>query len=281
MGTEDSKGPILGVDLELCKSYLAVVEPGQPARVVEVVGAENPQLTAALTGSGSWGGEVACFNLVRPTSRVVVLSSGLFGDRLAEMARLRGAQVQVVRAEEGVIPWNLLKEALSLRPDVFGVVHVESSIGVEIPLVDVLELARKVSPHSFTVVDAVASAGAVPLKLQGLADYVYSASQKGFEAPAGLAPIAVSPRALAYAESPSYYGDLHRVWGFWERGMYHHTPAVPLIEALERATRRLLAEGLEHRRERMGGRGMIGLRPPTEYEVKEILKKIQEELCTA
>ncbi|ADH65408.1 hypothetical protein Mesil_3618 (plasmid) [Allomeiothermus silvanus DSM 9946] len=45
---EHSQTLTLGVDLGLHKSYLAVVEPGQPARVVEVVGAENPQLTAAL-----------------------------------------------------------------------------------------------------------------------------------------------------------------------------------------------------------------------------------------
>lgn len=29
------------------------------------------------------------------------------------------------------------------------------------------------------------------------------------------------------------------------------------------------------------GQGVIGLRPPSKYEVKEILEKIQEELCTA
>lgn len=31
----------------------------------------------------------------------------------------------------------------------------------------------------------------------------------------------------------------------------------------------------------LGGRGVIGLRPPSRYEIKEILHKIQEELCTA
>lgn len=48
MGQEHPEGPILGVDLGRYKSYLAVVEPGQPARVVEVVGVENPELFAAL-----------------------------------------------------------------------------------------------------------------------------------------------------------------------------------------------------------------------------------------
>lgn len=38
----------LGVDLGLYRSYLAIVTPGQPARVVEVVGVENPELFAAL-----------------------------------------------------------------------------------------------------------------------------------------------------------------------------------------------------------------------------------------
>jgi hypothetical protein len=45
----------LGVDLGLYKSYLAVVEPGPPARVVAVVGVENAELTAALKRRGRAG----------------------------------------------------------------------------------------------------------------------------------------------------------------------------------------------------------------------------------
>jgi alanine-glyoxylate transaminase/serine-glyoxylate transaminase/serine-pyruvate transaminase len=205
--------------------------------------------TAALTGSGSWGAEVAALNFLGPSSRVVVLSAGLFGDRLAEMASLRGAQVHVVRTdEEGRVPFGLLAEAVrAVKPDLFAVVHVDTSTGIMVPLDDVLEMVRAASPYTLTVVDAVASAGAMPLKLDGLADYVFTASQKGLEALAGLAPIAVSARGMAHVRPASWYGDLKRIWAFWEKGEYHHTPAVPLIEALQKAVDMALADGLAER----------------------------------
>lgn len=106
------------------------------------------------------------------------------------------------------------------------------------------------SPYTLTLVDTVASAGVIPLALEGLADYAFTASQKGLEAPAGLAPIAVSPRGLAHARPATWYGDLARIWAFWEKGEYHHTPAVPLLEALEKALARVLQEGLPEREKR-------------------------------
>jgi alanine-glyoxylate transaminase/serine-glyoxylate transaminase/serine-pyruvate transaminase len=205
--------------------------------------------TAALTGSGSWGAEVGMMNLAGPNSKVLVLSGGLFGQRLAEMARIRGALVHTVELdEEGKVPWGLLGEALkAFKPDLFAAVHVDTSAGVMVPIHDVLEFVRAASPYILTLVDAVASAGNVPLALDSLADYAFTASQKGLEAPAGLAPIAVSARGMAHVRPASWYGDLKRVWAFWEKGEYHHTPAVPLIEALEKALTRILQEGIPER----------------------------------
>lgn len=208
--------------------------------------------TAALTGSGSWGGEVACMNFLDPTKRALVLSGGLFGARLAEMARLRGAQVHVVEfTEKGEVPWGLLGDALhTVKPDVFFCVHVDTSTGVMVPVHEVLEFVRGTSPYTLTVVDTVASAGVIPLHLEGLADYVFTGSQKGLEAPAGLAPIALSARGLSHARPASWYGDLTRVWEFWEEGRYHHTPAVPLVQALEKALSEVLREGIPERERR-------------------------------
>lgn len=120
--------------------------------------------TAALTGSGSWGGEVACMNFLDPTKKALVLSGGLFGARLAEMARLRGAQVHVVELTgEGKVPWGLLGDALhSVKPDLFFCVHVDTSTGTMVPVHEVLEFVRNASPYTLSVVDTVASAGNVP-----------------------------------------------------------------------------------------------------------------------
>jgi alanine-glyoxylate transaminase/serine-glyoxylate transaminase/serine-pyruvate transaminase len=165
------------------------------------------------------------------------------------MARIRGALVHTVELdEEGKVPWGLLGEALrTFKPDLFATVHVDTSTGIMVPVHEVLEFVRAASPYALTLVDTVASAGNIPLALDGLADYVFTASQKGLEAPAGLAPIAVSARGMAHARPASWYGDLKRVWAFWEKGEYHHTPAVPLIEALGKALARVLQEGISER----------------------------------
>lgn len=207
--------------------------------------------TAALTGSGSWGAEVAGMNFANHLTHAVVLRTGLFGDRMAEMFRLRGAVVHVVEAPEGRVPWDHLKDLLiTTRPTLFGFVHVDTSTGIALPHLEVAEFIRTLSPDTLVILDAVASAGTMPLELDGLVDYAFTASQKGLEAPAGLAPIMVSSRALAWAKSASWYGDLKRIYAFWEKGEYHHTPSVPLILALEKAVERVLAEGLAERKER-------------------------------
>lgn len=56
-----------------------------------------------LTGSGTGGLEAAIVNLLSPGDRVVVVSIGSFGDRLAEIARAFGAEVTLVSVELSLI----------------------------------------------------------------------------------------------------------------------------------------------------------------------------------
>ena len=102
---------------------------------------------------------------------------------------------------------------------------------------------------ALTVVDAVTSLGAMPLKTDAWGiDVCYSCSQKGLGAPSGLAPLSFSARALAKkVPSRSFYLDLALLEDYWVRRKYHHTISAPLIYAVREALTIVEEEGLEQR----------------------------------
>src|SRR3954467_1316346 len=66
----------------------------------EVLGTRNI-CTLPMSGTGSSGMETCLVNLVEPGDRVLVGVNGVFGTRLAEVARRAGAEVTVVEQEWG------------------------------------------------------------------------------------------------------------------------------------------------------------------------------------
>jgi alanine-glyoxylate transaminase/serine-glyoxylate transaminase/serine-pyruvate transaminase len=79
------------------------------------------------------------------------------------------------------------------------------------------------------------------------ADVVYSGSQKALGAPSGLAPMTLSPRALAIGPGRSFYLDIKLLQDYWIGHKYHHTISAPLVFALDEALVAIEEEGLEAR----------------------------------
>ncbi len=217
-----------------------------------VFGTAN-ELTMPMSGTGSAGMETCVVNLVEPGDRVLVGVHGVFGTRLAEVARRAGAEVETVEA-----PWGRPLDPDDFRRvakagyDVLCVVHAETSTGVLTDLAPFAAIARETD--ALLLVDAVTSLGGVPVEADrhGL-DAVYSGTQKCLSCPPGLSPITLSDRArqkLASRRSPvrSWYLDLNLIARYWggERA-YHHTAPVNMIYALHEALRLVLDEGLEQR----------------------------------
>src|SRR3989337_3482126 len=75
------------------------------------------ELTLAVSGTGTAAMEAALSNLIEPGDTMLACVQGYFGDRLAEMGRRYGAQVE--RLE---VPWGdvhdpaTIESALSRRP---------------------------------------------------------------------------------------------------------------------------------------------------------------------
>ena len=209
-----------------------------------------------VSGTGSAGMEAGLANLLEPGEVAVVGDNGYFGERLAEIARRHGAEVDRVSAEWGrTIDPEDVKAALERHPRVklLAVVHAETSTGVLQPLEELSRLAHE--HDALFMVDAVTSLGGSPVRVDELGiDFCYSASQKCLGAPPGLAPVAMSPAALAAIdnrkETPrTWYLDLGLIRKYWEGGtrVYHHTAPMSMIFALREALRVVLEDGLPTR----------------------------------
>jgi alanine-glyoxylate transaminase / serine-glyoxylate transaminase / serine-pyruvate transaminase len=222
----------------------------------------------AVSGTGTSGMEAAVASLVREGTMAVVVVSGYFGDRLAQMCERYGAIVQRVEFEWGraADPEALRRTLRGTGAEVVAMVHAETSTGVLNPVEALCGVAHE--HGAYTIVDAVTSLGGHPVDMSACgADVVYSCTQKCLGAPPGLAPIAFGPRALARAGGRSFYLDARLLQDFWVHRKYHHTISAPLVYALREALLAVEEEGIEcrwtrhrrHHRVLAAGLGSMGL----------------------
>lgn len=217
---------------------------------------ENP-LTFAVSGTGHAGMECAMLNLLEPGETILVLQNGVWGQRAADLGRRLNLDVKLLHVGEGqVISMEDFCEAVeTFKPAVAFLCHGESSTGVVHPLAGFGEVCRK--NGALLLVDTVASLGAAPFHADELqVDCVYSASQKVFNCPPGLAPISFNDRALAKirfrkSRVPSFYFDALEIGNYWgcftnEARRYHHTAPISLVYALRESLSFVAKEGIEN-----------------------------------
>lgn len=241
--------PTLG-HLDPC--FLAVMDETR-AMLRSVFGTQN-ELTLPMSGTGSAGMETCLVNLIEPGERVLVGVNGVFGTRMAEVARRAGAQVTEVQGEWGrALDPDALRAAASGAPhDLLCVVHAETSTGVLQPLAPMRALADELG--ALLLVDCVTSLGGLPVDLDAHGvDAAYSGTQKCLSCPPGLSPVSFSERARARMARreravQSWYLDLSLIASYWgEERAYHHTAPIQMTYALHEALRLVLEEGLEER----------------------------------
>ncbi|MFB6282346.1 MAG: alanine--glyoxylate aminotransferase family protein [Halobacteria archaeon] len=211
--------------------------------------------TIPVSGTGSAAMEACFTNLVEPGDTVLVPTNGYFGERMESMARRVGGDTRLVEADWGKpLDVEVVKEAFEEHdPDVFGVVHAETSTGVLQPHVDELvDIAH--DNDAYVVLDTVTSLAGVEVDIDGWGvDAAYSADQKCLSCPPGASPLTLSPRAMDKinsrdTEPKSWYLDLSLLDEYWGSDRsYHHTAPISNVYALREALRIVEEEGLEER----------------------------------
>ncbi len=235
--------------------------PHRSAAFREVVARVHRGLAALLETSAPVFPVLACGTGALETAlrgvarrRVLCLSSGAFGDRLSEIARALGLDVEAIP-----VPWgepmtpDVLERALEhdATIDTVALVHSETATGV---LCDVEALADVVAsrPGTALVVDAVSSLAGVHLRFDRLGPAAVLAATTGkcLACPPGMSVLAVGPEAAERArdaEPGGYALDLARLLEYHADDQVPQTPATPLFHALDAQLERILAEGMEAR----------------------------------
>jgi alanine-glyoxylate transaminase/serine-glyoxylate transaminase/serine-pyruvate transaminase len=213
--------------------FMAVLDDVR-VKLAKVFGAPAGSIVGPISGTGTSGMETVVANLCEPGTRALVIVTGYFGDRLAQMFERYGAHVERLNFAWGTTaePQTVVAELKRQRYDFVAAVHVETSTGVVNPIREIGAAARE--HDALFVVDAVTSIGAMPFDASAdFVDACYTCSQKGLGAPSGLAPVLFTPRALARkVKCRSFYFDLDLLEAYWTARKYHHTMSAPLLWAL-------------------------------------------------
>ena len=213
-----------------------------------VFGVSSDVLT--VTASGTGGLEAAVVNVLSPGDRVLAVSIGVFGNRLASIAETYGAEVVRYELEWGAAAAaDEVARRLDADPSIKAVLvtHNETSTGVTNPLEEIAAVVRKCDP--LLIVDGVSSVSSIPCPAERWGvDVLVSGSQKGWMVPPGLAFVWLSEVAWEASESatmPSFYFDLQRARTSLESMQTPWTPSLSIFYGLDKAFETLRAEGLE------------------------------------
>jgi alanine-glyoxylate transaminase/serine-glyoxylate transaminase/serine-pyruvate transaminase len=241
--------PLVG---HLDPAFLEVLDEVQEG-LRSLFGTRNA-LTLPISATGSAGMEACLANLLERGDRIVVGVAGVFGERMAEVARRIGAEVTRVETAWGTaLPPEAMAEAIErVRPKVVSFVHAETSTGVHQPVPEIARAAR--DAEALVVLDCVTSLAGVPVELDAWGiDAAYSGTQKCLSCPPGLSPVSFSPRAVELVRNratpvQSWFLDLTLLAGYFgKERVYHHTAPVSAVVGLAEALRMVLDEGMETR----------------------------------
>ncbi len=210
-------------------------------------------LTFPASGTGGW--EAAITNALSPGDKVLAARYGMFSQRWIDLCRHHGLDVEVLEC-----PWGegapVARYGERLAADTGHeikavlVTHNETATGV-VSDVGALRRAMDAAGHpAMLFVDCVSSLASMDFRMDEWGvDIAVSGSQKGFMLPAGMAILAVSPKAMAACESArsgrSFF-DFRQMAGATGQGGYPYTPPLQLLAGLRESLDMLLEEGLEN-----------------------------------
>ncbi len=218
--------------------------------LAKLMGTENS--IVLMTGEGMlalWGALKSC---LKAGDRVLSISTGVFGDGIADMAASIGCRVEKLS-----LPYNSTIDAAALqrveeaarriRPVMLTAVHCETPSGTLNPLAE-LGAVKKALGIPLLYVDAVASLGGAPVQADAWnIDLLLAGSQKCLSAPPSLSMIGVGQSAWEYMEWAAYqgYDSILPFRDVQKDGRCPYTPYWHGVAALKAAVDMLLEEGLK------------------------------------
>lgn len=211
-----------------------------------------------IAGSGTLAMDMAGANLIEPNDKVLVVSTGYFGERYADLLTRYGADVTFLQSEVGdIVPYEKVEEELaSGNYKLMTFTHVDTSTGVLVDAKKMGALAQKYNVLS--ILDGVCSVAGEEIRQEewGI-DVVVTASQKAVGVSPGLALLVASSKAMdVWKNRKTAVGNFYCDWSLWlpimeayegRKPSYFATPPVNLIQALEKSLELIFEEGMDAR----------------------------------
>lgn len=214
-----------------------------------------------IAGTGTLAMDIAGSNLIEPGDNALVISTGYFGERYADLLKRYGANVEILRAPTGdIVSLETIEKELKRRKyKLLTFTHVDTSTAVKNDPKPLGELGKKYDV--LTILDGVCSVAGEEIRQEDWdIDVVLTASQKAIGVPPGLALLVVSQNAMeVWKNRKMPVGNYYADWANWlpimkaytaRKPSYFGTPAVNLILALETSLKIILKEGLANRFQR-------------------------------
>ena len=218
----------------------------------------NKHSTILLSGSGTAAIEATISSVVRD-GKLLVLSNGYYGDKMAKIARLHCINTEVMDFGWGqeITVHDVDKKLNSDAAIRFvGMVHTETSTAMLNHVREIGELAEKYD--KILITDAMASIGVEDLDVnRDRIDFCIGSANKCIEGFPGCSFVSADrsrmeelkdlPPRTSYLDLCQHYRYEE---GLGERAGTPFTPPVQIIYALDEALNLLLEESIEKRRER-------------------------------
>jgi len=218
-------------------------------RLVVLATSDIENYTAVLMqGSGSFAVEACLGTAVPRDGKLLILTNGAYGDRMAEMAKVLSiSHTKVGLGEVTALTAQDLEKILTDDPALTHVafVHCETTTGMLNPLEELASVVKRFDKT--LIVDAMSSFGGIPMDIGKLGiDYLVSSSNKCIQGVPGFGFVIARRDKLdqCVGNARSLCMDLVSQWREMDKsGKWRYTSPTHVVRAFYQALDELEAEG--------------------------------------
>lgn len=211
---------------------------------------QNHVFVLNATGTGAM--EACLVNTLNPGDKVLAFDAGKFGERWAEMARIFGCEVDIIKHPWGKkFDFEVFENHLTQKKyDAFLVHACETSTATKYPIHEISKKLKSLQPNCLLFVDGITGVGCLDLPMDIFQiDGLVAGSQKSLGLMTGLSFISLSPKAwekTLTVKTPRFYFDLIKEKKMNEKSATHFSSPVNMIYALNDKLQRVVDHGLQN-----------------------------------
>ena len=218
------------------------------SNILRLGNANNKYVCLPIQGSGTFGLEATLSTLLNYKSKILILSNGVYGNRIIDICKRIGKKFLILRFnEDSLININKIKETIAKNKAIshIALVHCETSSGILNPLKEISLICKKYKKK--LIVDAMSSFGGININIKrNNIEALVSSANKCLEGIPGFSFSIIKKSSLLKSKNnaTSLSLDLYDQWkGFEKNNQWRFTPPTHSIVALSSALQQLKKEG--------------------------------------